>query len=192
MSNKPVHPFSRKARILVRAQHRDGKLETKKKIQSKNLLPEVEKIRWFRDNLDEEKKSFSLAAISEFIEVYLARFDEELAEIQAKKEKYKGQVQSRNREDILLKIREQERAAFTTTGFMIPDLTKPKNVEILRDWDGEAGTMDKITQRRFKPFVEVEASAMAVESSAPAQSPSTGPAPVIKFDMKHGPMEKKG
>ena len=82
--NKLIHPNSRKADQISREWHRDVRVKKKRKETAHKFSALGEKIAWFRDQLDEEVTICSLEKIGELIETYLARFDEELEQIQLK------------------------------------------------------------------------------------------------------------
>ena len=80
-----AHPRSRKAHQLQRATLREEYLHQKKSKQIKGrMYPIVDKLTWFQMRLDGELERCSVEYIDGLVEEYLARFDDELAEIKSR------------------------------------------------------------------------------------------------------------
>ncbi|XP_022518849.1 translation machinery-associated protein 16 [Astyanax mexicanus] len=146
---KVVHPYSRKAAYMARA---EAKLTRKEKVKSDkarrlNLIGE--KLLWFQNQLDSGKLEYSKQEACEMIERYLHRFDGELQQIELANS-IKGR-QGRlhgSREAVLKQSIERERAEFEGNGFEIPDIINSKHLKTFREWNGDLKKLPNIKMRK--------------------------------------------
>ncbi len=109
----------------------------------------VEKLSWFHENLDPEKTEYSRQDLSQMMESYLHRFDEELEQIdiiQGMKSR-KGR-QHAAREDVIRTTMKSEENLFNTCGLEAPDLTDKKTLGIFLEWDGTTRHVNLIKMRK--------------------------------------------
>lgn len=168
--NKLIHPKSRKADQISREWHRQVRVKNNRKETATKLSILGEKIAWFRDNLPEDDTEITYTVTAELIEKYLARFDEEVEQIQMKNQI--GQRSSRqhaSREDSIAHTQKLEKQEFETCGLgkcynlltvkfyihiiplktEIPDVMCPKNLDYLRKWDGALKFITNISLKRY-------------------------------------------
>jgi len=152
---KVVHPNSRKASKLARQAYRDEKLQRKK--TERNYLLQIkvgEKIRWFFENVEEEKTQYSCSEVCDLIERYLHRFDQELEQINEQNsiKGRQGRVHA-SREDALNTIIERERELYNTCGIELPDLTSAKTLAQFKDWNCDVAGLKLMKMRKFNSSI---------------------------------------
>ncbi|XP_033644508.1 translation machinery-associated protein 16-like [Asterias rubens] len=146
---KVLHPNSRKAMKItggVMRKDRIGRVHNETSLKMGIL---VEKLSWFHENLDPEKTEYSRLDLSQMMESYLHRFDEELEQIdiiQGMKSR-KGR-QHAAREDVIRTTMTSEENLFNTCGLEAPDLTDKKTLGIFLEWDGTARHVNLIKMRK--------------------------------------------
>ncbi|XP_046854346.1 translation machinery-associated protein 16-like [Xenia sp. Carnegie-2017] len=156
VSEKVIHPKSRKAAQMIRNAQRKDKLERKKsekKAAQQNL---ADKIKWFNEHMNKNAKSCSINDVHNLIFLYFKRFDEELEQLRIGKDFKNRQVitgSKFSRENHIKLVLEKEQQIYTSSGLEIPDLTSCANVEILRAWNG---SLDYIPKIKFKRFQRLE------------------------------------
>ncbi|KAJ8920469.1 hypothetical protein NQ315_005337 [Exocentrus adspersus] len=113
-----------------------------------NLLGE--KVLWFKQNLDPLRKVYTPQEVQVLIENYLARFNEELEQIQLKHSigKRKNR-QHASREDVIKLTIKREREESHTCGLEIPNLMDPVQLELLKTWSGELRYLQNFKLKRF-------------------------------------------
>lgn len=115
--NKLIHPKSRKAEQISREWHRQVRVKNNRKETATKLSILGEKIAWFRDNLPEDNADMTNAMTAELIEKYLARFDEEVEQIQMKNQiGHRSSRQHASREDSIALTQKLEKQEFETCG----------------------------------------------------------------------------
>ncbi|XP_021924247.1 translation machinery-associated protein 16-like isoform X2 [Zootermopsis nevadensis] len=150
LSKKILHPKSRKA---VKLTKQTKKITTREKTKlmhhmKQNLIGE--KFLWFRDHLVPDITKYTPELILIIIELYLGRFKEELEQISLKHSiGNRKNRQHASREDIIRLTLLREEEEFATCGLEIPDVTIPKQLEMLRNWDGELRLLQNFKLRRF-------------------------------------------
>ncbi|CAF0780698.1 unnamed protein product [Brachionus calyciflorus] len=166
--SKIIHPNSRKAIELAakehhKARHARSTEKTKNKI---NIL--VRKLLWFKEQISvstdqeqmevaedqeslfKQKVSYSNEEIHGLIEKYFHRFDDELEQINTKKQIGKRAIgQHFSREQSIEMTLKSDKNEYETSGLAIPDLTNADNVKILRNWKGE---LNQIQNIKLKPI----------------------------------------
>ncbi|KAG9298862.1 hypothetical protein G9A89_015883 [Geosiphon pyriformis] len=143
-ADKIIYPSSRKAVQLQRVFLRTERLQ-KKKIRHVTQ-PLVERIQWFRYALDESLPCATKSEIYDLIEMYISRNDCELDQLKSLHRN--GQRPKAAREDMLEALKKKELAEFKN-GLEIPDLMNPKNIKILREWDGDSNSLSQIKLTRI-------------------------------------------
>lgn len=144
------HPNSRKTVTLAKKLNRNEK-KNQNKLGThikQNLLGE--KILWFKERILEDCAVLSKEQVLELIEIYLGRFDEELEQIALKNSI--GQRKNRqhaSREDIINITKKNELEEFGTCGMELPDFFDHKQMDVLREWNGELRFLQHFKLRRF-------------------------------------------
>ncbi|KAK6443672.1 translation machinery-associated protein 16 [Oleoguttula sp. CCFEE 5521] len=128
-----LHEFSRDARRLRRAGNRDEKVSRGNKIQRMSNNQWTERTAFFRDQLPDVLHPFETAEIQRLIEEYLARHDEELAELRS--ERREGRPKS-TRQVQLEQAVDVERKEYVS-GYWMPDLQDFESLQKMEAWDGE-------------------------------------------------------
>ncbi|KAG0014239.1 hypothetical protein BGZ81_000581 [Podila clonocystis] len=162
-----IHPSSRKAQQVMRVVLRKDRLEHRQKIKANQSHSQSDRILWFRHIVPEEALTLTREQHHELIEEYLARFNEEYESLVALHRPGKIRPKAA-REDLLLAMMNKERQEYAT-GFELPDFTSPKNVKILRAWDGDLNSLNRIKLIRLhdpKHFAAIGASAAALAAKA--------------------------
>ena len=154
--DKVIHPKSRKAFKMHSQELRKHKLANSQKIGGSRLQILGDKLCWFRDNLplciDDTAESVTNAQMLEFAEAYLARFKEELEQINLKNNV--GGQHKRNqhtsRLDVIDHTMKTEKEEFEGCGLEMPNLLDHKNLKYFQDWQGELRYIQNIKVVRFK------------------------------------------
>ncbi|OQO07995.1 hypothetical protein B0A48_06788 [Cryoendolithus antarcticus] len=128
-----LHEFSRDARRLRRAGNRDEKVSRSNKIQRMSNNQWTERTAFFRDQLPDVLHPFETAEIQHLIEEYLARHDEELAEL--RRERREGRPKS-TRQVQLEQAVDVERKEYVS-GYWMPDLQDFESLQKMEAWNGE-------------------------------------------------------
>lgn len=125
-----AHPYSRKAHQVQRAMLREEKNSKTKnaKLAENNL--EIEKYQWFRKAVPEERTNLTLEELTNAIERYINRNDEEIDSITSSLRKGRP---APPRLTLLQALKKKELEDFNH-GIFVPDLTVAKNVKTLRNW----------------------------------------------------------
>lgn len=160
--DKVIHPKSRKAFKMHSQELRKQKLANTQKIGGSRLQALGEKLSWFKDNLalcldedDDDAKALTNAQMLEFAEAYLARFKEELEQIELKNNVGGAGKNKRNRHtsrlDVIEHTMEAEKEEFEGCGLELPNLLDADNFEYFRSsWQGELRYVQNIKLARFK------------------------------------------
>lgn len=148
--NKISHPNSRKVKQLSKQTHKvisrdKSKMQTYMK---QNLLGE--KLLWFQERINSEFKEMTAEVLHELIQLYLARFDEELEQIQLKHSV--GQRVNRqhaSREDVIISTKKRELEEYLGAGMELVDVFNHKQLELLKTWTGELRYLPNFVFKRF-------------------------------------------
>ncbi|KAJ2957423.1 hypothetical protein NQZ79_g6844 [Umbelopsis isabellina] len=145
-----MHPSSRKAFQLTRVVMRNDRLEQRARSKETVGNPKIDRYLWFKFALDDTLPCATTEELHSLIQMYLCRHDEELENLQALR---KGSRPKTSRQDILEALIKKEKDEYEK-GFVadatilcaleLPDLQNPKNVKILRSWDGDKNSMARI------------------------------------------------
>ncbi|XP_014260744.1 translation machinery-associated protein 16 homolog [Cimex lectularius] len=145
-----AHPNSRKATKLAKQAVRQlARLKTKKDFSiRKNIFGE--KLMWFKDHLPSGVTVMTANCFEKLFDSYLARFNEELEQIEIKHSigNRKGR-QHASREDTIKMTVSREKEEFETCGLEMVDILNPKQLEMLKEWEGEIGKMNNFVIKRF-------------------------------------------
>ncbi|XP_055933223.1 translation machinery-associated protein 16-like isoform X2 [Argiope bruennichi] len=142
-----IHPNSRKAMQMARLEHRGLRLEKRREESNTKLQAKLNKLKWFRDNIDTSKTLYNSEEVHELIMRYLQRFSDEekrIKEMQCIKGRH-----NQNRMSVEYKMQftiEQEKRDYETCGLEIPYLTKAESFEYFKGWDKDA---------RFLPAIDL-------------------------------------
>eukprot|EP00050_Salpingoeca_kvevrii_P004722 m.258124 g.258124 ORF g.258124 m.258124 type:complete len:159 (+) comp11033_c1_seq24:2915-3391(+) len=145
--------------MLNRANERKTRIAGRKGQSLSKAVDKGAMVMWFRDEIEEDKPQFTEDEVCQLIDRFVHRHEAELEELQALSRERKMRVKP-NRQDQLEHALQLEQALFRS-GFEAPDLTKPKNVARLREWNGELRFLQNIEMRKFK----APADGVAVPSS---------------------------
>ncbi|KAI9503129.1 translation machinery-associated protein 16, partial [Coemansia spiralis] len=128
-----AHPYSRKAKQISRAMHKESQIAKAKAERTSGAMARGQKVVWFRDNLDtaEGKKLWTIDELREFVDRYLVRNQDEVDELAEKKKA--GRALS-PREAFFLQAIEVEAREARLAGIEVPDLTNGAVVRTLRAW----------------------------------------------------------
>lgn len=147
VSNSGIHPNSRKAkqlkRILTHGEHK--KLKFLDRFNSK-CAPKLDKLLFFQNILQEQniQEPISLQELHEMAELYLARHNEELAEIHAL-HSVRSNKPKASREAQLKMIVAKEDDEYAKGALEVPDLQIEQTVTRLLAWNGEYSSCNAIT-----------------------------------------------
>ncbi|XP_042557975.1 translation machinery-associated protein 16 isoform X2 [Dipodomys spectabilis] len=95
-----------------------------------------EKLQWFHNHLDPQKKRYSKKDACELIESYLSRFSGELEQIELHNSiKDRQGRRHSSRETVIKQTMERERQQYEGYGFEIPDILNGSNLKTFREWD---------------------------------------------------------
>ncbi|KAI1315010.1 hypothetical protein EDD11_001395 [Mortierella claussenii] len=161
-----IHPSSRKAQQVMRVVLRKDRLEHRQKVRANNSFSQSERILWFRHAVPEDAISLTRQQHHELIEEYLARYNEEYQSLVALHRPGKVRPKAA-REDMLAAFMAKERQEYAS-GFEMPDFSSPKNVKILREWDGDLNSLNRIKMIHLNDPKHLAKLAGAVAGSAAA------------------------
>ncbi|AWP05406.1 putative translation machinery-associated protein 16 [Scophthalmus maximus] len=149
VSEKVVHPFSRKAAYLAREEIRLKKKERQKNDKASRLSNIGEKLLWFQGQLDPEKTTYTRKDACDVTERYLQRFDSELEQIELMNgiKGRQGRLHGA-REAVVKQTIERERAQYEGVGFEIPDIMNAKHLKTFREWTGDLKKLPNIKLRK--------------------------------------------
>ncbi|XP_060076660.1 translation machinery-associated protein 16-like [Ylistrum balloti] len=146
---KPIHPNSRKAQQLTRKASRDQRLGVKNlNTQRTELL--ADRLMWFQQNVDLEKKCLKKSELASLCKKYLSRFEDELDQIDIVQ--HIGNRQGRQhaaREAAISMTLNKEKDEFASNGLELPDLVNAKNFEYFKQWNGEIKYLQNIKLRKI-------------------------------------------
>ncbi|EGG13839.1 S60 ribosomal protein L28 [Cavenderia fasciculata] len=147
---KVIHPLSRKAKYLAKEGFREMHKKNQKEDRNKKNHIMYHKVNWFKEHMIADKKQYTERDMSRLIEQFIKRNDAELGDI----DREHKNVNRSNKLDILISLRDSELKQFHGEGVTAPDLTKIKNVQWLKQWDGNVAVISQ--QVTFKKFKSVE------------------------------------
>ncbi|XP_040892941.1 translation machinery-associated protein 16 [Toxotes jaculatrix] len=149
VSEKVVHPYSRKAAYLAREEIRQKRKERQKNDKATRLSSIGEKLLWFQEQLDPAKTSYTRKDACDIIERYLQRFDSELEQIELMNgiKGRQGRLHGA-REAVIKQTIERERAQYEGVGFEIPDIINGKHLKTFREWTGDLKKLPNIKLRK--------------------------------------------
>ncbi|KAG0245134.1 hypothetical protein B0O80DRAFT_465971 [Mortierella sp. GBAus27b] len=142
-----MHPSSRRAQQVMRVVLRKDRLEHRQRIRTQNSFGQIDRILWFRHAVPEDVLSLTREQHHKLIQEYLDRHNDEYQSLIALHRPGKARPKAA-REDLLTAIMAKERQEYAS-GFELPDFTSPKNVLILREWDGDHNSVGRIKMLRL-------------------------------------------
>lgn len=147
--DKLKHPNSRKSLSLIKkAKKSEKKGQHKIGIHIKqNVIGE--KLLWLKERLPDVDK-LTKDEVTQLIETYLSRFDEELEQIALKNSV--GQRKNRqhaSREYIINMTKKKETEEFNTCGIEMLDLTDHQQLSTLKNWNGELRFLQHFKLKRI-------------------------------------------
>uniref|UniRef100_A0A8I3W4F1 Translation machinery-associated protein 16 n=1 Tax=Callithrix jacchus TaxID=9483 RepID=A0A8I3W4F1_CALJA len=125
---KVIHPYSRKAAQITREAHKQEKKEKLKNEKALRLNLTGEKLQWFQNHLDPQKKGYSKKDACELIERYLNRFSSELEQIELHNSIKDRQGRRHcSRETVIKQTMERERQQYEGygLGFLLQSVASP-------------------------------------------------------------------
>ncbi|KAF2357870.1 Translation machinery-associated protein 16 [Trinorchestia longiramus] len=146
---KPVHPRSRKAVQIVRQIKKGVKAEQAQKQANQKLQLLGIKLAFFKENLDTSLQVCTRAHIDELIEKYIARNNEELETLNAKKLLHGNVRQHAAREDALTYTLAAERKQYYETGFEMVDVFDAPTFKRFKTWEGDLKTLPAFKLRTY-------------------------------------------
>ncbi|XP_028405107.1 translation machinery-associated protein 16-like [Dendronephthya gigantea] len=152
VSEKVIHPRSRKAAQMIRNAHRKDKVDKRKSERAIVLQSLADKVQWFKDHVKPEAKYCSIQEVHDLINMYFMRFDKELEQLRLGDNIKGRQLQGGakfSRENNIKAVLSRERQVYDSSGFEIPDLTSRGNMKLLRAWNGNLEYLPKIKLKRF-------------------------------------------
>ncbi|XP_063445865.1 translation machinery-associated protein 16-like [Mytilus trossulus] len=155
---KPVHPLSRKAQVLSKQVAREQRVNhSHAKTTIKNDVI-AQKLIWFQQEVDQERKDFTKRDLIEYTKQYLRRFDDELDQIAIIKAvgNRQGHQHTARKSAIQLSI-ERDQQMLETSGLEVPDIINGNHLDTFRKWDGDLFAVQNIKTRKLfkKDFEEV-------------------------------------
>lgn len=158
LKQKPVHPLSRKAQVLSKQVAREQRVNNSHaKTTLKNDVI-AQKLIWFQQEVDQERKDFTKRDLIEYTKKYLRRFDDELDQIAIIKAvgNRHGHQHTARKSAIQLSI-ERDQQMLETSGLEVPDIINRNHLDIFRKWDGDLFAVQNIKTRKLfkKDFEEV-------------------------------------
>ncbi|XP_040041553.2 translation machinery-associated protein 16 [Gasterosteus aculeatus] len=148
-ADKVVHPYSRKAAYLAREEIRLKKKDRQRSDKATRLNGIGEKLLWFQEQLDPEKKTYSRKEACDLVERYLQRFDSELEQIELMNgiKGRQGRLHGA-REAVIKQTIERERALYEGIGFEIPDIINGKHLKTFSEWTGDLKKLPNLKLRK--------------------------------------------
>lgn len=136
-SKGAMHPKGRKFKQLNRATLREHKINEKKMQHVEKKEFELMRVKFFQEAINnrDKQETFSLEDMKLFIEAFLSRDDKELDRLKA--ERRKGRPPT-NRQ-LLLENKKKHEEHVYDSGYLVPDLSDKRTVELLRNWNGTTG-----------------------------------------------------
>ncbi|KAI4467522.1 hypothetical protein MML48_2g00009185 [Holotrichia oblita] len=177
--SKIGHPNSRKTAALVRqVKRKQDRQKTKlAHVCLENLTGE--KLMWFKEHLVPDVRVYLAEETEKIIAEYMARFNEELKQINIKQSigKRKNR-QYASREDIIKLTLKKEAEEYNTCGIEVPDLWDETQLNLLRTWGGELKYLQKfklrrIGKRHILDKIHIEKRYAKQNKSNPQQTPGT-------------------
>lgn len=154
--DKVIHPKSRIAGRMQSFQLRRSKVNSQVKSGGARLQLLGDKLLWFHDNLNlflAEGVEMTKTVMLELATGYLARFDDELEQINLKNSiggsKNNKRTQHRSRQDTIEFTQKTEKDELEGCGLEMPDLLNSDNLKYFKDWNGELRFVQNIKLRRF-------------------------------------------
>merc|ERR1712168_678983 len=153
-AEKTIHPNSRKATQLHRANHKTELKQKRKDERSEKDKHLWEKVCWFRDQLAEGKDKYSMIEVCQLISKYINRFQERMKEIEdantLNKQLGRHGQSSVAEQSAITMVYEKEHGSFESGHFEAPDLTNRAMVKIMKEMGEDVKELHKIKTRKFK------------------------------------------
>ncbi|KAH9811360.1 hypothetical protein DFH28DRAFT_1131301 [Melampsora americana] len=131
-----LHPHSRRAKQICRVALRTEKLSEAKRERKRLEVSKVNRLVWFSYALDPLISSCTLPELHQIVQDFIKRDLEELES--ERKSRRIGRPKSLRQERIEIDLEKEE--SEYQTGFVVPDLTCPKSVKLLRQWSEEVSS----------------------------------------------------
>jgi len=161
--DKVLHPQSRKVKKLHGKEVRKQKVSANATAAGQKLQQLGEKLLWFHENLDgvipnvyveTETTPFTKAMMLELANAYLARFQDELDQINLKNsiggDKKNKRHHYRSRVDVIKFTLENEENDFNGCGLEMPNLLDKNTFEYFTTWTGELRYVQNIEMKRYR------------------------------------------
>ncbi|KAL6944922.1 hypothetical protein ACO0QE_002364 [Hanseniaspora vineae] len=144
-----VHPKGRKFAQLAKATLRDSRVAAKKKAHSDQKSNELQRYSFIQEVIKsdsfKDKDVFTPEELIVFIEQFIARDDEELDQLKAKR---RADRPPANKQMLLEQKRKLEDHEFVV-GFLAPNVTDASTVKALRNWNGTFGGLNACQKIRI-------------------------------------------
>lgn len=161
--DKVLHPQSRKVKKLHGKEVRKQKVSANATAAGQKLQQLGEKLLWFHENLDgvipnvyveTETTPFTKAMMLELANAYLARFQDELDQINLKNsiggDKKNKRHHYRSRVDVIKFTLENEENDFNGCGLEMPNLLDKNTFKYFTTWTGELRYVQNIEMKRYR------------------------------------------
>ncbi|KAI9688862.1 MAG: hypothetical protein M1822_001219 [Bathelium mastoideum] len=135
-----LHENSRDAKRLRRANARDDKLNRVAAVRARKAEPFLQRVGFFQSAATEHETSFTFTETQSLVEKFLEQDEEEL--MQTKATRRSGRPASA-RQDLLQAKVDLEQKEYNS-GFWLPDMEDDRNMERLREWDGEWNSLNNL------------------------------------------------
>ena len=144
-----AHPYSRKAIQMKRCILRADKLENslKRSQIAARHSQAVEKVLWFKEKIGLDQNFLNESQMHELMNIFISKNDEEID--QARSTLRPGRPKP-PRLDLLESIKKRDEYDYHHSGIEIPDLMCPKNVKIIREFNGDFNGITRIKMMMFK------------------------------------------
>lgn len=166
---KPIHPLSRKAQFLSKQSAREQRVNQSQANTIAKNDTVAQKLLWFQNEVDPEKKNFTKKDLVEYTKKYLRRFEEELDQIEIIKTvgNRKGEQHVSRKSAIHLRT-ERDKQMLDSRGLEVPDIINAIHLDNFRKWDGNLLSIQsikfrKIYQKDLEQTTDVKESSQMLE-----------------------------
>uniref|UniRef100_A0A336LRC8 CSON013017 protein n=1 Tax=Culicoides sonorensis TaxID=179676 RepID=A0A336LRC8_CULSO len=139
------HPSSRKTLNLIKKTKKIKNRQLKKFGNAAKMNVQGKQLFWFYEQIEDIEGPLTPDMYKELIQAYLARFDEELEQINIKHTLNKKRSnQHASRESVIKITLEKEVSDFNGGGLELPNLCDPVEFKHFQDWDGDASKIQHL------------------------------------------------
>jgi translation machinery-associated protein 16 len=161
--------LSRKAQFLSKQSAREQRVNQSQANTIAKNDTVAQKLLWFQNEVDPEKKNFTKKDLVEYTKKYLRRFEEELDQIEIIKTvgNRKGEQHVSRKSAIHLRT-ERDKQMLDSRGLEVPDIINAIHLDNFRKWDGNLLSIQsikfrKIYQKDLEQTTDVKESSQMLE-----------------------------